>query len=128
MMAPAPASTCPAPLGLQSPKKTLVTAIAEYATPAVTINGSTITAGAGVGRHEIDALVNGTAVQCLNVFGNTLDSGAGTINLDELGATSAINVTQGSAALLGTLNGIPAGNVTTSGDNINFNQPACPTP
>ncbi len=92
-----------------------------------TITGSTINAGTGVGHNEIDALANGSATQNLNVFNNALDGGAGTINLNEIGATSVINVTQPSAAQLGTLNGIPAGNVTTGG-TVSFNQPAPPTP
>ena len=47
-----------------------------------------------MGIHEIDAAADGMAVICLNASGNTLDSGAGTINLNEIGATSVINVSQ----------------------------------
>jgi hypothetical protein len=50
---------------------------------------------------------------CVNIAGNTLQAGAGTITLDE--TAGAMTVTQASAAAMAGANGIPAGNVTTSG-------------
>jgi hypothetical protein len=50
---------------------------------------------------------------CVNVTGNTLQSGAGTVDLNETAGT--MNVTQASAAALAGANGIPAGNVTVAG-------------
>ena len=67
----------------------------------------------------------GPPSMCVNITGNTLQSGAGTITLDEIAGT--MNGTQASAAAMAAANGIPGGNVTVSGTPA-FGQPGCTIP
>ena len=62
---------------------------------------------------------------CANITGNTLQSGSGTITVDETAGT--LTVTQSGAAALASANGIPSGNVTVSGA-VAFNGPTCTLP
>jgi hypothetical protein len=62
---------------------------------------------------EDPAATGGPPSFCVNISGNTLQSGAGTILLDETAGT--MTVTQASTAAMAGANGIPAGNVTASG-------------
>lgn len=62
---------------------------------------------------------------CANITGNTLQSGGGTITVNE--AAGTVTVTQASAAALASANGIPAANVTVVG-SPSFGQPACALP
>jgi hypothetical protein len=62
---------------------------------------------------EDPAAAGGPPSMCANVTGNTLQAGAGVIDLNETAGT--MTVTQASAAALAAANGIPAGNVTVGG-------------
>jgi uncharacterized repeat protein (TIGR01451 family) len=53
------------------------------------------------------------ATLCLDMTGNTFDSGAGTVSVEESGGT--FNVEQASQAALAAANGIPTGNVLLTG-------------
>ncbi len=74
---------------------------------------------------EDPAAAGGPPTMCVNINGNTLQSGAGTISLDETAGT--MTVTQASTAAMAAANGIPAGNVTSSGTPT-FNSAACTLP
>ena len=89
-----------------------------------TITNNTITNLAGDDTIDMDSQGAGS-VLCGNITGNTLNSGAGTVRLDESAGT--FNITQSTAAALAAANGIPAGNVTVVGTPA-FNQAPCPIP
>jgi hypothetical protein len=74
---------------------------------------------------EDPAAAGGPPSMCVNITGNTLQGGAGTISLDETAGT--MTVTQASAAALAAANGIPGGNVTTTGTPA-FGAAACTLP
>jgi hypothetical protein len=82
-------------------------------TTHATVTGNTIR-NTGTGDELIARPRDAGAVTtlCLDMTGNTLDSGAGVITLDE---TGVLNVEQASAAALAAANGIPGGNVSVSG-------------
>ncbi len=74
--------------------------------------------------------LHGRSLLCLNMSGNTLDAGAGTMVVDEDGGTAQdaiLNIVQTSQANLASANGIPTGNVTVAG-TPNFSAAACATP
>ena len=74
---------------------------------------------------EDPAAAGGPPSMCVNITGNTLQSGGGTIEVDETAGT--LTVTQASAAALATANGIPGGNVTVLG-GVAFGGATCTLP
>lgn len=87
-----------------------------------TVTGNNVSTLSSIAQ-EIRADVNnpssgaGTAVTCVDISGNTLALGSGTIVFNQI--TGTLNVEQSSTANAASVNGIPAGNVTTSG-SVNF--------
>ncbi len=89
------------------------------ATLNATVTGNTLTNQGTGDELEADSEdgpvgANGRSVLCLNMSGNTLASGGGTLVVDE-DSGADLNIVQTSAANLASANGIPAGNVTTAG-------------
>ena len=74
---------------------------------------------------EDPVAAGGPSTMCVNITGNTLQSGGGTIEVNE--AAGTLTVTQASAAALATANGIPGGNVTVLG-GVAFGGSACIMP
>ena len=91
-----------------------------------TLTGNTLTNANATPGNTIDLASEtaGTSTLCGNVSGNTLQSGSGTIGLNQ---TGTMRITQASAGALATANSIPAGNVSVTGSPL-FGQPACTTP
>jgi hypothetical protein len=81
------------------------------ATPGPTVDAASEAAGSSL---------------CANITGNTLQSGAGTIELDETAGN--MTVTQASTAAMAAANGIAAANVTVVAGTPTFGVAACPTP
>jgi hypothetical protein len=74
---------------------------------------------------EDPVAAGGPPSMCANVTGNTLQTGAGTIELNETAGT--MTATQASAAAMAAANGIPGGNVTVLGTPT-FGVAACTLP
>ena len=74
---------------------------------------------------EDPVAAGGPPSMCVNVTGNTLQSGSGTVEVNETAGT--LTVAQASAAALATANGIPGGNVTVLGA-VAFGGPTCTLP
>lgn len=87
-------------------------------------NVSTLSSVAQEFRADVGGPSGSTSTSCIDVFSNVLVAGSGTMVVNQTLGT--MNVKQTSAANLASVNGIPAGNVTTSG-TINFGV-SCATP
>ncbi|MHB0969746.1 MAG: cadherin domain-containing protein [Thermoanaerobaculia bacterium] len=74
---------------------------------------------------EDPAAAGGPSSMCVNITGNTLQGGTGTISLDETAGT--MTVTQSNASQVASANGIPNLNVTTTG-TPQFNAAPCTLP
>jgi hypothetical protein len=96
------------------------------ATVGATVTDNVFTNSNGTPGFTIDfASETATSSLCANVTGNTLNGGAGSINLNE--AAGSMTVTQANAAAVAAANGIPGGNVTVAGTPT-FGAPACTLP
>ena len=96
------------------------------ATVNATVTENTLTNSNATPGNTIDLASEtaATSTLCGNVTGNTLQSGTGTIGLNQ---TGTMRITQANAGALAAANSIPAGNVAVTGSPL-FGQPACTTP
>lgn len=86
-----------------------------------TVTGNNIETSSSVAqefRADANNSASGTATICIDVTGNTLAAGAGTMVLNQV--QGVLNNKQSGTAALASSNGISPGNVTTSG-TVNYN-------
>jgi hypothetical protein len=92
-----------------------------------TVTGNTFRNDDAAGSAEVIARprdAGAVTTLCLDMTGNTLDGGAGQVDLNE---TGTLNVEQASQAALAAANGIPAANVLITGGAPSFGV-ACQAP
>jgi len=97
-------------------------------TTHATVTGNTFKNDQAGGSPELIARprdAGAVTTLCLDMSGNTLDGGAGQIDLNE---TGVLNVEQASQAALATANGIPSGNVLITGGAPTFGVVCSPPP